>query len=63
MDLYREWNVPGNGASLALRNRRGVEAEGFAVEGVGLVQGSWGNEEVDVCEAGDHFVKLIFCGR
>lgn len=33
----------------------GGEAEGFAVEGCGVGEGAGGDEEVDVCYAGDHF--------
>lgn len=56
MDFRKGWYVPGNGAFLALGNRRGIETECFPVEGVSLVQGPPRNEQVDVCEAGDHFV-------
>ena len=54
MDFLKGWRVPGNGAFLALGNWRSIETECFSVEGVGLVQGPPRDEQVDVCEAGDH---------
>ena len=48
------WRVPGNGAFLALGNRRSIKTECFSVERVGLVQGPLRDKQVDVCKAGDH---------